>query len=553
MVLILLFIINLFSQCFCEINLYIGHFEVQRVLGFNAELYYIRQGIENWNAIEYNLMIPETIDHVKFRWQGPATKSSPLVRSSITTQNGHVLDNVQLSLPPEIRIPSEEKEFQINMTCKQKIDDEALVNMFLNISNIPNHPQLGNNAAVNLKFSFNKLCKHISIVNEDEDTTDYNHLMSKNKDDDSGPFNKTNIFYIAVGIAFTTILVIASAVGLLHVHSMPKPIAEDAKVLVANEEQPKEDEIVNKIIPQAIKVVIAEQRQKELMGLLKDYIIPQNLLSIGNTVQEGSFGRAYLGNLINAENGEELKVLVKTVTDQASPEQKTLFLAESCYLKRVTHHNVSPLMHVCFDELKPPLVIYQYMNRGNLKNYLRLSRTAEPLLKPLTTRDIVLMALQIARGCQHLHRRRIIHKDVATRNCVVDEELHVKICDNALARDFFPGDYHCLGDNENRPIRWMSVDSLENGSFSPLSDVWSFGVLLWELCSLAQTPYANVDPFEMLSYLNSGLRLPQPMNCPDDFFTVMACCWALSPEERPHFTQIIACLEAFFNKLNAFI
>ena len=78
-------------------------------------------------------------------------------------------------------------------------------------------------------------------------------------------------------------------------------------------------------------------------------------------------------------------------------------------------------------------------------------------------------------------------------------------------------------------------------------------MLLWELSSLAQTPYASVDPFEMLTYLKSGLRLPQPANCPDDLFTVMACCWALSPEERPHFTQIIACLEAFINKLNAFI
>lgn len=82
---------------------------------------------------------------------------------------------------------------------------------------------------------------------------------------------------------------------------------------------------------------------------------------------------------------------------------------------------------------------------------------------------------------------------------------------------------------------------------------WSYGVLLWELMSLAQTPYSNVDPLEMLKYLKSGLRLPQPANCPDDFFTVMACSWALSPEERPHCTQIITCLEAFLNTLNAFI
>ena len=82
---------------------------------------------------------------------------------------------------------------------------------------------------------------------------------------------------------------------------------------------------------------------------------------------------------------------------------------------------------------------------------------------------------------------------------------------------------------------------------------WSYGVLLWELTTLAQTPYANVDPFEMLRYLKAGFRLPQPPNCPDDLFTVMACCWALAPEERPHFSQVVTCLEGFYSTLNAFI
>ena len=82
---------------------------------------------------------------------------------------------------------------------------------------------------------------------------------------------------------------------------------------------------------------------------------------------------------------------------------------------------------------------------------------------------------------------------------------------------------------------------------------WSYGVLLWELTTLAQTPYANVDPFEMLRYLKSGFRLPQPSNCPDDLFTVMACCWALAEQERPQFGQVVLCLEGFYSTLNAFI
>lgn len=98
----------------------------------------------------------------------------------------------------------------------------------------------------------------------------------------------------------------------------------------------------------------------------------------------------------------------------------------------------------------------------------------------------------------------------------VDDKLKIKVTDNALSRDLFPSDYHCLGDNENRPIKWMAIESLLQKGFSPCSDVWSFGVLLWELTTLAQQPYVEIDPFEMAAYLKDGYRLAQPINCPDE-------------------------------------
>ncbi|XP_046674872.1 LOW QUALITY PROTEIN: tyrosine-protein kinase RYK-like [Homalodisca vitripennis] len=103
------------------------------------------------------------------------------------------------------------------------------------------------------------------------------------------------------------------------------------------------------------------------------------------------------------------------------------------------------------------------------------------------------------------------------RNCVlwVDEKLRVKVTDSALSRDLYPQDYHCLGDNENRPVKWLAYESLVHRTFSAPSDVWSFGVLLWELITLAQQPYSEVDPFEMAAYLRDGYRLAQPLNCPD--------------------------------------
>lgn len=120
----------------------------------------------------------------------------------------------------------------------------------------------------------------------------------------------------------------------------------------------------------------------------------------------------------------------------------------------------------------------------------------------------------------------------------IGDLLHVKLTDMALSRDFFPNDYHCLGDNENRPIKWMAIESINRREFSTASDVvnnssggftllifhpefikilqWSFGVVLWEITTLAQQPYAEIDPFEVSHVLKDGYRLTQPVNCPDE-------------------------------------
>lgn len=98
----------------------------------------------------------------------------------------------------------------------------------------------------------------------------------------------------------------------------------------------------------------------------------------------------------------------------------------------------------------------------------------------------------------------------------IDEQLQVKLIDNSLSRDLFPEDYGCLGDSENRPIKWMALETLQKKIVSEASDTWSFGVLMWELCNLARQPYQEIVNEDMEQFLSAGYRLAQPINCPDE-------------------------------------
>ncbi|ELT98025.1 hypothetical protein CAPTEDRAFT_224958 [Capitella teleta] len=284
--------------------------------------------------------------------------------------------------------------------------------------------------------------------------------------------------------------------------------------------------------------------------MLADIQVDRSKLTLNEVLIEGTFGRMYHG-LMHIE--DDVPVVVKTVTDAARPDQSAVILRDGCLLKGLIHPNVHGIMAVCLPtEKSSPVLVYPHASESNLKKFLQRCKLSE-MHQPLNTQQIVFMAIQVTRGVQFLHRKRIVHKDIAARNCVVDHQFNVKVTDTALARDFFPNDYHCLGDNENRPIKWLALESLMERRFTPASDVWSFGVLIWELLTLALQPYADVDPFEMAGYLKEGFRIAQPLNCPDEIFAVMACCWALNPDERPKFAQLQVCLQDFYSALGNFV
>lgn len=159
------------------------------------------------------------------------------------------------------------------------------------------------------------------------------------------------------------------------------------------------------------------------------------------------------------------------------------------------------------------------------------------------------------KGVQHLHRHGILHRDLAARNCWINAGLDLQLCDTGLSRDLFPLDYACLGDNENRPVKWLALEALQHHRFTTAADVWAFGVTVWEVLSGGWGPYTcpEVEPEEVAASLAAGLRLPQPYNCPDELYGVLFCCWGSHPQSRPTFDQLLVALQDFYSQLTQYI
>ncbi|CAG0881474.1 unnamed protein product [Cyprideis torosa] len=340
--------------------------------------------------------------------------------------------------------------------------------------------------------------------------------------------------------------------------------------------------------PPQILIPREVDQQPSLSEMLKSLTVDQKHIVAEELLQEGTFGRIYRGTYQKPGFPKE-HVMIKTVTGHSSPVQSTLLLGEGLLMFGVSHSNTLPIIGVSVQDR--PTLIYPYMNLGNMKLFLNSCRKCHDSQSyPLLTQEVIHFGIQACGGIAHLHQRNIIHKDVAARNCVIfsstgqhklderadtlgtpspirtpsdsamnfafeclDDKLRLMITDNALARDLFPDDYHCLGDSENRPIKWMPPESICDRKFSSASDVWSYGVFLWELITLAQQPFQEVDPFEMAKFLKDGYRLAQPPRCPDDLFDVMAVCWEALPEDRPTMNQLLIYLQEFESSLGKYI
>ncbi|NXG93800.1 INSR protein, partial [Stercorarius parasiticus] len=277
-----------------------------------------------------------------------------------------------------------------------------------------------------------------------------------------------------------------------------------------------------------------------------EWEVPRDKITLLRELGQGSFGMVYEGIAKDIVKGEpETRVAVKTVNESASLRERIEFLNEASVMKGFSCHHVVRLLGVV-SKGQPTLVVMELMAHGDLKSYLRSLRPdAEnnPGRPPPTLREMIQMAAEIADGMAYLNAKKFVHRDLAARNCMVAEDFTVKIGDFGMTRDIYETDYYRKGGKGLLPVRWMAPESLKDGVFTAYSDVWSFGVVLWEISSLAEQPYQGLSNEQVLKFVMDGGYLDQPDSCPERLHSLMQMCWQYNPKMRPTFIEIIEMLK----------
>uniref|UniRef100_A0A8C7VZ91 receptor protein-tyrosine kinase n=1 Tax=Oncorhynchus mykiss TaxID=8022 RepID=A0A8C7VZ91_ONCMY len=290
----------------------------------------------------------------------------------------------------------------------------------------------------------------------------------------------------------------------------------------------------------------------ELQAKLQDFMIMRNLLSIGKVLGEGEFGSVVEGHLKQLDGTSE-KVAVKTMKlDNFSQREIEEFLNEAACMKDFDHPNVIRLLGVCLEagsgHFPKPMVILPFMRYGDLHSFLLRSRLGDsPLFLP--TQTLLKFMIDIAMGMEYLSGRNFLHRDLAARNCMLRDDMTVCVADFGLSKKIYSGDYYRQGRIAKMPVKWIAVESLADRVFTVKSDVWAFGVTMWEIATRGMTPYPGIQNHEIYDYLLLGHRLKQPTDCLDELYEIMYSCWRADLLDRPVFTQVRELLEKLTEKL----
>ncbi|XP_066501028.1 fibroblast growth factor receptor 1-A isoform X1 [Hoplias malabaricus] len=283
--------------------------------------------------------------------------------------------------------------------------------------------------------------------------------------------------------------------------------------------------------------------------------LPRDKLVLGKPLGEGCFGQVVMGEVLGMDKDKPnriTKVAVKMLKSDATEKDLSDLISEMEMMKIIgKHKNIINLLGACTQD-GPLYVIVEFASKGNLREYLRARRPPgmeycynpdQVPVENMSIKDLVSCAYQVARGMEYLASKKCIHRDLAARNVLVTEDNVMKIADFGLARDIHHIDYYKKTTNGRLPVKWMAPEALFDRIYTHQSDVWSFGVLLWEIFTLGGSPYPGVPVEELFKLLKEGHRMDRPSTCTHELYMMMRDCWHAVPSQRPTFKQLVEDLD----------
>lgn len=249
---------------------------------------------------------------------------------------------------------------------------------------------------------------------------------------------------------------------------------------------------------------------------------------------EGAFGKVYKGQLRQL-NKKTVNVAIKALKENASIKTQQDFRREIELISDLKHQNIVCILGVILNK-EPYCMLFEYMANGDLHEFLISNSPMEKKL--LQQLEFLQIAMQISEGMEYLSGHHYVHRDLAARNCLVNEGLVVKISDFGLSRDIYSSDYYRVQSKSLLPVRWMPSESILYGKFTTESDIWSFGVVLWEIYSYGMQPYSGYSNPEVIHLIRSRQLLSCPDNCPTAVYSLMIECWHEQAVKRPTFADI---------------
>uniref|UniRef100_A0A8C7WM38 receptor protein-tyrosine kinase n=1 Tax=Oryzias sinensis TaxID=183150 RepID=A0A8C7WM38_9TELE len=250
----------------------------------------------------------------------------------------------------------------------------------------------------------------------------------------------------------------------------------------------------------------------------------------------GEFGEVYKG-ILKAPGKKEFAVAIKTLKSGYSEKQRQDFLSEASIMGQFSHQNIIRLEGVV-TKFKHAMIVTEYVENGALDKYLR-NHDGE-----FSSFQLVGMLRGIAAGMKYLSDMSYVHRDLAARNILVNNNLECKVSDFGLSRvleDDPEGTYTTSGGKI--PIRWTAPEAIAYRKFTSASDVWSFGIVMWEVMAFGERPYWDMSNHEVMKAINEAFRLPAPMDCPSTVYQLMLQCWLQDRSKRPRFGDIVSLLD----------